>query len=102
MEDIIGYIGNHAAAAIFAVAVTLLILVFVVKKLFKLALLLIFILLVICGYYYYKAPEEFPQKVKTAIGETRDKTKEIVEKGKKVLINLDRIIEEKKETTSKE
>jgi len=102
VEDLIGHIGNHTAAAIFAVAVTLLILVFLGKKLFKLALLLIFILLIICGYYYYKAPEEFPQKVKTAIGETRDKTEEIVEKGKKILNNLDGIIKEKKETTSKE
>ena len=102
MEDIIGYIGNHAAAAIFAVAVTLLILVFVVKKLFKLALLLIFILLIICGYYCYKAPEEFPKKVKTVIGETRDKTEEIVEKGKKILNNLNGITKEKKETATKE
>jgi F0F1-type ATP synthase membrane subunit b/b' len=76
--------------------------VFLGKKLFKLALLLIFILLIICGYYYYKAPEEFPQKVETAIGETRDKAEEIVGKGKKILNNLDRIMEEKKENTSKE
>jgi hypothetical protein len=102
VENLIGYIGNHTAAAIFAVVVTLLILVFIGKKLFKLGLLLIFILLVVCGYYCYKAPEEFPKKVKTAIGETRDKTEEIVGKGKKILNNLDRIMKEKKETTTKE
>lgn len=102
MEDLIGAIGNHATAAILAVACALLILFLILKKLFKLFLLLILILLIICGYYYYKDPREFSHRVTTAIEETRSKTGEIVEKGKKIYTTVHRMMGEREKTTPKE
>jgi hypothetical protein len=42
------------------------------------------ILVALCGYYYYKAPEEFPENIRSTIGEVKGKTGEMVEKGRKI------------------
>lgn len=85
MEDFIEYVMGNPVALIILAVVVLLIVYFIIKKLLKLALICGLVLIGLCGYYYYTAPEEFPDKMTQTLQEVKEKTGDIVEKGKAVM-----------------
>ena len=100
MEKFIDYLSTHPIALIILAAIVLLIVFFIFKKLLKMVLIAGLILVALCGYYYYKAPEEFPENVKKTISEIKDKTGKVVEKGKKIVRDLEGAVERVKKATS--
>lgn len=84
MNNFIDYLSSQPIALIVFSTIVLIIIYFIVKKVLKLALLFGLILIALCGYYYYKAPEEFPDNVKSKIHDVREQTGNVVEKGKTV------------------
>ncbi|MDO9528649.1 MAG: hypothetical protein Q7J27_05765 [Syntrophales bacterium] len=100
MEEFINYLSANPIALIVLAAVVLLMVFFIFKKLLKMVLISGLILAALCGYYYYKAPEEFPENVKKTISEVKDKTGKVVEKGKKLVKDLEGIVERVKKATS--
>lgn len=100
MEEFINYLSANPIALVILAALVLLIILFIFKKLLKMVLITGLVLVALCGYYYYKAPEKFPENIKKTIGEVKDKTDKIVEKGKKLVKDLDQAAERVKKSTS--
>ncbi len=96
MEEFINYLSANPIALVILAALVLLLIFFMFKKLLKMALISGLILVALCGYYYYKAPEKFPENVKKAISEVKDKTGKVVEKGKKLVNDLDKAVDKVK------
>ena len=84
LNNFIEYLSGQPIALIAFSMIVLIIVYFIVKKLLKLALIFGLVLIALFGFYYYKAPGEFPGDVKGTMQSVREKTGEIVEKGKTV------------------
>lgn len=99
MDNFFNYLSTHPIAAIVVAVIILFMVYFVVKKLLKLALIFGLILIAVSGYFYYKAPEKFPDNVKSAVSEVRNQTGEvgrhILKKGKDLAGNVEKAMREK-------
>lgn len=82
VDNFIDYLSTHPIAAIIVAALSLLLAYFIVKKFLKLALIVGLILIGVGGYFYYKAPEKFPEDVKSTLNQVREKTEKMIEKSK--------------------
>ena len=100
MENFIDYLSTHPVALIILAALAVLVLFFIFKKLLKLALVFALIVVALCGYYYYKAPEEFPESVKSTISDIKSTAEKMVGKGKTLTKKLDKAVERVKKATS--
>lgn len=85
MDNFFHYLSTHPIAAIIVAVIILFMIYFVIKKLLKVALIFGLILIAVSGYFYYKAPEEFPDNMKSTIGDIKDETEKLTDKGKDVL-----------------
>ncbi len=85
MDSFFNYLSTHPIAAIVVAVIILFMVYFVIKKLLKLALICGLILIAASGYFYYKAPEKFPDNVKSAVSEVKNQTGKVTEKGKSVV-----------------
>ncbi len=101
MDSFFHYLSTHPIAAIIVAVIILFMVYFVVKKLLKLALICGFILIAASGYFYYKAPEKFPDNVKSAVSEVKNQTGEvgrhILKKGKDLAGNVEKSMREQEE-----
>jgi hypothetical protein len=85
VDSFFHYLSTHPIAAMIVAVIILFMTYFVIKKLLKVALIFGLILIAVTGYFYYKAPEEFPDNMKSTIGDVRDQTEKLTDKGNDVL-----------------
>jgi hypothetical protein len=85
VDNLFHYLSTHPIAAIIVAGTILFMVYFVIKKLLKVALIFGLILIAVTAYFYYTAPEEFPDNMKSTIGDIKDQTEKLTGKGKGVL-----------------
>lgn len=103
MDNFFHYLSTHPVAAMIVGVIILFMIYFIIKKLLKVALIFGLILIAVSGYFYYKAPEKFPDNMKSSIGDVKDQTEKLTDKGKDVLhIGKDMIDKGKKLSDSVE
>ena len=99
IKEILAYVANHPWAVMLAAFAAVLLCYFLIRKIFKLGLLLLLILLAISGYYYFKAPQDSPRNFRQALQETRDKSAQLLKKGKETFKKSKELYEKSKEQT---
>ena len=85
MDNFFHYLSTHPLAAIIVSVIILFMVYFVIKKLLKVALIFGLILIAATAYFYYTAPEEFPDNMKSTIGDVKNQTEKLTDTGKGVL-----------------
>lgn len=85
MGSFIEYLSNHPIIIIVLAAVMLLMIYFICVKFFKMVLITGLVLLALGGYLYYRSPTEFPDTVQKTLKDVKQKSGEVVEKGKELL-----------------
>ncbi|MBN2255160.1 MAG: hypothetical protein JW736_05605 [Deltaproteobacteria bacterium] len=85
MEAFFHYLSTHPIAAITVAVIILFMTYLVIKKLLKIALILGLVLIAVSGYFYYKAPEKFPDNMKSVVEEVKDQSEKMAEQGKNVV-----------------
>jgi c-di-AMP phosphodiesterase-like protein len=85
LDNFFHYLSTHPIAAIIVAVIILFMVYFVIKKLLKVALIFGLILIAVSGYFYYTAPEEFPDNMKSTIGDVKDQTEKLTDKGKNMI-----------------
>lgn len=107
MEALTRYLIDNPVIAGLIVLSAVVVLYFLIKKILKYALISLAVFIILMGYSYYKAPEEFPDRVKSNISELRersgdmvDKGKDALEKGKSVTETVERVVEKGRELFS--
>ncbi len=107
MENWLRYfVENPVMAAIIIVSAAVVV-YFILKKILKYAIISLVVFIALSGYSYYKAPDEFPDKLKTNIAEMHERGGDIVDKGREALEKkggiigvLDRVVEKGRELFS--
>jgi hypothetical protein len=107
VEALTRYLADNPVIAGLIVLSAIVVLYFLMKKILKYALISLAVFVILMGYSYYRAPEEFPDRVKTNISEIRersgdvfDKGREALDRGKGVTGMVERMIEKGKELLS--
>lgn len=85
MEALTRYLADNPVIAGLIVLSAAIVFYFLIKKILKYALISLAVFILLMGYSYYKAPEEFPDRVKSNISELRERSGDVIEKGKGVL-----------------
>jgi hypothetical protein len=115
MDEITKSVMSHQLTVLIAVFCAFFITWFIFKKLFKLALFVFLIFLGTCGYFYLKNPDTARENIKKTLESAETKTfetvekgmtayskgKEYVEKGKKKVEDVDKILNSDEEKGSK-
>lgn len=99
MEGITDFITSQPIAVMGIAFFSLLALYFIFKQLLKLALFACLIALAVVGYYYFKDPQTMPENIRQTIRDTRQKSGELIETGKKTYQAGKDIYEKSKEIT---
>ncbi|MDD5476072.1 MAG: hypothetical protein PHU03_06120 [Syntrophales bacterium] len=93
MENMLRYLVDNPLMALLVILSAGIVFFFLLKKILKYALISLAVFMVLAGYSYYKAPEEFPERFKSNLSEIRDRSGDVVEKGRDIAETVDKMVE---------